>query len=245
MGLWPATASIQRRGFCHRLDGHPEEGVETPASPPFELEMPDGLVGELTDYMLSTARRPQPLLSLGASLCAIGALMGRQYRTESNLRSNLYVVGIADSGSGKNHAREIINEVFFEAGLAHHLGGNKIASGAGLLTALHRQPAILFQIDEFGMFLAAAADRRRSPRHITEILDNMTELYTAAGGIFLGAEYANRDGANERRDIVPTLSLHLWHDDALALLGRAAGRECRGWIARADSDPAQRRGLSR
>jgi hypothetical protein len=144
--------------------------------------------------------------------------MGRQYRTESNLRSNLYVVGIADSGSGKNHAREIINEVFFEAGLAHHLGGNKIASGAGLLTALHRQPAILFQIDEFGMFLAAAADRRRSPRHITEILDNMTELYTAAGGIFLGAEYANRDGSNERRDInQPCLSvygtttpLHFW-----------------------------------
>jgi hypothetical protein len=168
--------------------------------------------------MLNTARRPQPLLSLGASLCAIGALMGRQYRTESNLRSNLYVVGIADSGSGKNHAREIINETFFEAGLAHHLGGNKIASGAGLLTALHRQPAILFQIDEFGMFLAAAADRKRSPRHITEILDNMTELFTAAGGIFLGAEYANRDGSNERRDINQpclcvygtTTPLHFW-----------------------------------
>jgi len=185
---------------------------------PFDLVIPDGLVGDLTRYMIATARRPQPLLSLGASLCAIGALMGRLYRTESNLRSNLYVVGIADSGSGKNHAREIVNEVFFEAGLANHLGGNKIASGAGLLTALHRQPAILFRIDEFGMFLSAAADRKRSPRHITEILDNMTELFTAAGGIFLGAEYANRDGMNERRDIVePCLSvygtttpLHFW-----------------------------------
>ncbi len=84
--------------------------------------------------------------------------MGRKYRTETNLRSNLYVVGIADSGSGKNHAREIVNELFFEAGLAAHLGGNKIASGAGLLTALHRQPALLLQIDEFGMFMSAAAD---------------------------------------------------------------------------------------
>ena len=205
-------------GLLSRLDvATVEPALPTPA-PAYSLIIPDGLVGNLTDYMLTTARRPQPLLSLGASLCAIGALMGRQYRTESNLRSNLYVVGIADSGSGKNHAREIINEVFFEAGLAHHLGGNKIASGAGLLTALHRQPAILFQIDEFGMFLAAAADRKRSPRHITEILDNMTELFTAAGGIFLGAEYANRDGSNERRDIVQpclcvygtTTPLHFW-----------------------------------
>jgi hypothetical protein len=205
-------------GLLSRFGVQSDQSDDTPASPPFTLVMPDGLVGDLTDYMLATARRPQPLLSLGASLCAIGALMGRQYRTTSNLRSNLYVVGIADSGSGKNHAREIINETFFEAGLAHHLGGNKIASGAGLLTALHRQPAILFQIDEFGMFLAAAADRKRSPRHITEILDNMTELFTAAGGIFLGAEYANRDGSNERRDIVQpclcvygtTTPLHFW-----------------------------------
>jgi hypothetical protein len=205
-------------GLLSRLGGHSEGDEEPTVTSPFTLIMPDGLVGDLTDYMLSTARRPQPLLSLGASLCAIGALMGRQYRTTSNLRSNLYVVGIADSGSGKNHAREIINETFFEAGLAHHLGGNKIASGAGLLTALHRQPAILFQIDEFGMFLAAAADRKRSPRHITEILDNMTELYTSAGGIFLGAEYANRDGTNERRDINQpclcvygtTTPLHFW-----------------------------------
>lgn len=213
----PAAAMLARLTRQAAAEAEQSVAEERPAAP-FDLVMPDGLVGDLASYMIATARRPQPLLSLGASLCAIGALMGRVYRTESNLRSNLYVVGIADSGSGKNHAREIVNEVFFEAGLANHLGGNKIASGAGLLTALHRQPAILFQIDEFGMFLSAAADRKRSPRHITEILDNMTELYTAAGGIFLGAEYANRDGMNERRDIVQpclclygtTTPLHFW-----------------------------------
>ena len=173
----------------------------------------------LVDYMLATARRPQPVLAVGASLCALGALMGRKYRTESNLRTNLYVVGIANSGSGKNHSREVITELFVEAGLGHTLGGNKIASGAGLLTAVHRQPAILFQIDEFGMFLSAAADRKRSPRHISEILDIMTEIYTMAGTIFLGAEYANRDGKNERRDINQpclcvygtTTPIHFWN----------------------------------
>ena len=227
---WRPETDLRLDGSLAQVADHPAAGLlarldvsvlapsAAPATAPFALAIPDGLVGDLTEYMLTTARRPQPLLSLGASLCAIGALMGRNYRTQSNLRSNLYVVGIADSGSGKNHAREIINETFFEAGLAHHLGGNKIASGAGLLTALHRQPAILFQIDEFGMFLSAAADRKRSPRHITEILNNMTELYTAAGGIFLGAEYANRDGSNERRDINQpclcvygtTTPLHFW-----------------------------------
>ena len=210
---WKPDAAIELDGSSPHHSIHPAAGmlakigrgrpIEALRSAPtnFNLVVPDGLVGDLTRYMISTARRPQPLLSLGASLCAVGALMGRQYRTESNLRSNLYIVGVADSGSGKNHSREVINELFLAAGLADHLGGNKIASGAGLLTAVHRQPAILFQIDEFGMFLSAAADRRRSPQHITAILDNMTELYTAAGGVFLGAEYATRDGQNERRDI--------------------------------------------
>ena len=47
----------------------------------------------------------------------------------------------------------------------------------------------------------------------------MTELYTAAGSVFLGAEYANHDGRNERRDINQpclcvygtTTPLHFWN----------------------------------
>ncbi len=227
---WKPDPALVLDGTAPRDPVHPAAGLlarvwapgdPAPAQPAarFELPMPGGVLGAMTDYMLATARRPQPLLALASSLCALGALMGRKYRTETNLRSNLYIVGIADSGSGKNHSREIVNELFVEAGLGAYLGGNKIASGAGLLTAIHRQPAILFQIDEFGMFLSAAADRKRSPRHITEIIDNMTELYTAAGGIFLGAEYANRDGKNERRDINQpclciygtTAPLHFWN----------------------------------
>ena len=53
-------------GLLSRLGIQPDQGGDTPASPAFTLVMPDGLVGDLTEYMLSTARRPQPLLSLGA-----------------------------------------------------------------------------------------------------------------------------------------------------------------------------------
>ena len=222
----------------------PESQSPEPATPMPSLDpsILGGVLGDMVAYMIKTARRPQPILAVGASLCALGALMGRKYRNHTNLRTNLYFTGIADSGSGKNHAREVINELFVEAGLGNYLGGNKIASGSGLLTALHRQPAILFQLDEFGMLLAAAADRKRSPRHITEILDNMTELYTAAGGIFLGAEYANRDGKNERRDInQPCLSvygtttpLHFWN--ALQSANVADGSLARFIIVRTTHD---------
>ena len=134
--------------------------------------------------------------------------MGRKVRTASNLRSNLYVLGIAESGGGKDHARKVIKEVFFQAGLADHLGGERIASGAGLITALTRQPASLFQIDEFGKFTANVADKRRAPKHLSEIWDLFTELATSAGTTFFGAEYADQRD-RPRQDIVePCASIH-------------------------------------
>ncbi|HYN39458.1 MAG TPA: PriCT-2 domain-containing protein, partial [Rhodospirillales bacterium] len=210
-GRHPAKALLEKLSLDNpELPETIPEACSAQRAPcPIDLPGLDGVLADMVGYMLATARRPQPVLAVGASLCALGALMGRRYRTETNLRSNLYIVGIADSGSGKNHSREVINEVFVEAGLGHHLGGNRIASGAGLLTALLREPALLLQIDEFGMFLSAAADRKRSPRHITDILDIMTQLFTSAGTIFLGSEYANLDGRHERRDInQPCLCLY-------------------------------------
>ncbi|MFZ4711722.1 MAG: DUF3987 domain-containing protein, partial [Zwartia sp.] len=201
-----------------------------------------GVLGEMMHLMVTTAKRPQPVLALGASLCAVGALMGRKYRTESNTRSNLYVVGIAESGAGKNHSRMVINELFRRAGLLQYLGGNKIASGAGLLTAIQRQPSILFQLDEFGMFLSAVADRRRSPRYLTEILDLMTELYTASGTTYFGTEYATDQNENAHRAIHQpcacvygtTTPIHFWQ--ALQAANVADGSLARFLILQSERD---------
>ncbi len=201
-----------------------------------------GVIADMMALMGATAKRPQPVLALGASLCAIGALMGRKYRTESNTRSNLYVVGIAESGAGKNHSRVVINELFRKASLLQYLGGNKIASGSGLLTAIQRQPAILFQLDEFGMFLSAAADRKRSPRYVCEILDLMTELYTTAGTTYFGVEYASTQHNNAHRAIHQpcaciygtTTPLHFWQ--ALQASNVADGSLARFLIMESEDD---------
>ncbi|MCX7180275.1 MAG: PriCT-2 domain-containing protein [Proteobacteria bacterium] len=171
----------------------PKPASNIPESKPMPIgwDQVDGVIADLMNLMVTSAKRPQPVLALGASLAAVGALMGRKYRTASNVRSNLYVVGIAESGAGKNNSRVVINEVFRQAGLLQYLGGNKIASGSGLLAAIQRQPANLFQLDEFGMFLSAAVDRKRSPRYVCEILDLLTELYTTAGTTYFGIEYAH------------------------------------------------------
>ncbi len=219
-----------------------EVTLPLPKPMPAGWDQVGGVIADLMTLMAATAKRPQPVLALGASLCAIGALMGRKYRTESNIRSNLYVVGIAESGAGKNHSRIVINELLRKANLLQYLGGNKIASGSGLLTAIQRQPAILFQLDEFGMFLSAAADRKRSPRYVCEILDLMTELYTTSGTTYFGVEYASTQNNNAHRAIHQpcaciygtTTPLHFWQ--ALQASNVADGSLARFLIMESEDD---------
>lgn len=109
----------------------------------------------------------------------------------TRLRTNLYTDGIGESGSGKNHPLEMTGELLAQAGLDRFLGGEKIASGAGMLSALEIQPAILFAIDEIG-FLFRAASLARAPKHVTEILENMTAFYSNAGRTFRETEYGDK-----------------------------------------------------
>jgi hypothetical protein len=221
-----------------------ESAPEMPKATPLPVgwDQVGGVLAQMMQLMQATAKRPQPVLALGASLCAIGALMGRKYRTENNTRSNLYVVGIAESGAGKNHSRVVINELFRHANLLQYLGGNKIASGSGLLNAIQRQPAILMQLDEFGMFLSAAADRKRSPRYICEILDLMTELYTTSGTTYFGIEYASNQLNNSHRAIHQpcacvygtTTPIHFWQ--ALQSANMADGSLARFLILQSEDD---------
>ena len=151
----------------------------------------EGALKLFVDHCDATAFSRQPFLALGAGICAIGALAGRRYRTRTDLRSNIYGIGLADSGGGKDHARGVIKKTFFNANLGDYLGGNKIASGSGLLSALARHPSMLFQLDEIGLWLQGVLGKNASS-HQKEIWANLMELYSSANMPFGGTEYANQ-----------------------------------------------------
>lgn len=143
------------------------------------------------DHADATAVSPQPWIALAGALAMFGAIAGRRYRGPTGLRTNLYTIGIGESGSGKNHPLSMTSSLMNEAGLHRLMGGEKIASGAGMLSALEHQPSILFGIDEIG-FLFRAAAAARAPKHVTEILENMTAFYSNADRTFRGTEYGDK-----------------------------------------------------
>lgn len=173
------------------------------AKPPKALPVAPGLMdcggalGAFVTYCNRTAISPQPFLALAAGICGIGALAGRRYRTRTNLRTNIYAVGIADSGAGKDHARKKWKNVLATAGLTRYLGGEDIASGPAVLAALQRHPAVLFQIDEFGDWLSGVLGKN-APLHKRQVAERFKTLYSSADSFVSGTEYANQKGKDGR-----------------------------------------------
>ncbi|WP_137125673.1 bifunctional DNA primase/polymerase [Roseomonas sp. HF4] len=181
----PATALLSKAA-----NAAPTPAPPTYRVPPDLLEV-DGALKLFVDYATSTAVSPQPFLALGAGLCLLGAVAGRRYRTPTDLRSNLYAIGIADSGGGKDHARRCAKRALYAAGLDRYLGGEDLASSAGLLASLQMHPSRLFQVDEFGQFLRLVL-APRAPFHKAAIWTELTKLYTSASEAYIGAEYADQ-----------------------------------------------------
>jgi len=188
-------AKVQKSMVPARLrEPDPDEDiVERPriGAPAWRRDLGDGALAQFVDHTCASAPSPQPWLTLGASLAMFGAAAGRRYAGPTGLRTNIYSIGVADSGGGKDHPLRAITRLMIAAGLQTHVGSSKIASGSGLVTAITRNPSILFPLDEVGFLIASAADRKRAPKHLTEIIDNLTEFYSLSDSTFLGTAYAN------------------------------------------------------
>ncbi|MBF0160030.1 MAG: PriCT-2 domain-containing protein [Magnetococcales bacterium] len=178
---------------------------------PFDPLTVHGLVGDLTRYIAARAESPLPLLIFGHVLTALGALMGRRYRTETDLRSNLYVIGLAPTGAGKNHSRVMITSLFEQANLSQFMGGDEIGSGSGLISSLERQPSILYMQDEFGIFMRdiLGNGRARMAAYVSKIHKLLLQLFTTANSTFQGVELSKANPNGSHNPIVdPCLCIY-------------------------------------
>jgi len=167
---------------------------ERPADPgpfPDHLLRVPGLIEQVVSFNLATATRPQPVLALAAGICLQAVLAARKVRDERGNRTNVYCVGVAPSGAGKDNARKVNKNILFAADMVEHEGNEDLASDAGLVTAVESEPAILFQIDEFGRFLRTIGDPKKAP-HLFNVLTALMKLYSSADTVFRGKAYADK-----------------------------------------------------
>jgi hypothetical protein len=133
--------------------------------------------------------------------------MGRKYETESGLRSNIYIVGIGATGCGKNHARSVIKRILAQADAEELLGGEEVASGPAILCRVGKTPNVLFQLDEFGL-LMQQIQNPNSGAHAGSILAVLMKMFSSAGDIYVGTEYADQRKRERETIKYPCVNVH-------------------------------------
>ena len=131
-----------------------------PAAP--QIPFPPGLVGDIARWIVATARRPQPELAIGAALAIVGTAAGRQFAGPTKSGTHLYILGLAPTGKGKDHALHAIGRIMSAAGLSQHIGPSEFISMPAVVNFLTRKPLSLCAMDEFGGFMKRINSKRAS-----------------------------------------------------------------------------------
>ena len=144
------------------------------------LHLP-GFIGAVMDYTLSTAPYPEPALAFCGALSLQAILAGRKVRDESDNRTNLYVLGLANSGAGKDYPRKVNQKILLHVGMSDCIG-DTFASGEGLEDRLFVNPNVLFQTDEIDG-LMTKINQAKDARH-EGIMNALLKMYTSSNAIY-------------------------------------------------------------
>lgn len=164
---------------------------EQPEKLPRRLLEVGGLMQEVIAWNIATAYKPQPELALAGVLSLMGAVTGRRITDEMGTRTNVYCMGVCESGGGKEHARKINKAILSQSGLNERLGPEGIGSHAGLTACIGASPEVLIQIDEMGRFLRVLGNPDRSP-HLYQIVTVLLKLFTSSNSQYVGDTYADQ-----------------------------------------------------
>ena len=179
----PDTTSVDLSAFCAATGKAPPR-ANLPGDPgpiPVECLRIPGFVSQVMDFCMETAPYPNQVLAFCGALALQSFLAARKVRDGGDNRTNLYLLGLAHSASGKDWPRRINTNILWQVGLGQCVG-DKFASGEGVQDALFQTPAMLFQTDEIdGMLLSIT--RSKDARY-EGLVTTLLTMYTSSAGVY-------------------------------------------------------------
>lgn len=160
------------------------------------LDVP-GFISDYADYTMRTGQYPNRILAFCSALAFLAFLTGRKITDERNNRGNIYLVALANSGTGKDHPRKVNMNV----AIRHDLGAciaESFGSGEGLEDAMFLHPSMLFEIDEFDTVfnsLKFARDGRGE-----SIMEKLLRFYGASNGVYKMRKLSIRNNEGKKTD---------------------------------------------
>jgi hypothetical protein len=137
-----------------------------------------GLVGQIVEWIVSGARRPNRVMALGVALVVVGTLIGRRFEGPTGCATHLYVFILAPTGWGKDHPLWCGNKLMIVLGTSGLIGPSEFVSGRGVIKYLKRNPLVLCIVDELGDVFQLINGQKDNP-WVTDLIGHFKRLYNS------------------------------------------------------------------
>ena len=162
-------------------------------------EPPEGLVGELAQFIYQAAPRPVPEIALAGAIGLMAGVCGRSYNI-SGMGLNQYIMLLANTGAGKEAISSGIDKIMRETiktvpAAMSFVGPSEIASPQALIKYLSKTaPCFASLVGEFGLTLKQISSPKANPNQIG-LRRAMLELYgkSGFGKIYKPMIYSDKD----------------------------------------------------
>ena len=118
-----------------------------PGKLPERLTHIPGFIDDFVEWSMSSAPHPNRVLEFCGALAFLSYIVGRKVTSDRNTLPNIYLIALADSGTGKDHPRK----VNMATAIACNAGSGVVedfTSGAAMEDMLFLNPSVLLQRDE-------------------------------------------------------------------------------------------------
>jgi hypothetical protein len=137
-----------------------------------------GLVGQIVEWIVAGARRPNRVMALGVALGVVATLIGRRVEGPTGCATHLYIFILAPTGWGKDYPLWCGNKLMIVVGAKSLLGPSEFVSGRGIIKYLKRNPLTLCIVDELGDVFQLINGQQDNP-WVTDLIGHFKKLYNS------------------------------------------------------------------
>lgn len=181
-----------------------ENKLQTIEESPYTI--PNGLVGEIAQFIYAQAPRPVPEIALVGALGLLGGIVGRAYNI-SGTGLNPYILLLAPTGSGKEAIAKGIAKLMSAVQRSvptanEFLGPGKINSEQAMLNYLNKSAvSFVSVVGEFGIRIKEMSAANAAP-HMANLLALFLDLYNKSGEGSVVRPSVYSDRAKNTNDIL-------------------------------------------
>ncbi len=187
-----------------------------------------GLCEAFPSWVLSTAPRPQPGLTVGALLALGSAISARRF-TFGGLVGSSYICAVADTGHGKGRPQACLDQALREV-WAGVIGANDLSSTRSTINRIALATAqgtgLLLVLDEYGVRLKSFLDGKSGFQRDTRAL--LLAMSTIGTGTYVFAT-PTVGGGDDVTMTAPGLSIYASTTATAVIAAALVSRGTQGW----------------